>query len=53
MNLDQSTWKKQFLSEKNAIILDVRTPEEFELSRITNSKNIDFYNSLKMMENDI
>ena len=40
MNLDQLTWKKQFLSEKNAIILDVRTPEEFELSRIPNSKNI-------------
>ena len=30
MNLDQLTWKKQFLSEKNAFILDVRTPEEFD-----------------------
>ena len=50
MNLDQSTWKKQFLSEKNAIILDVRTPEEFELSRIPNSKNIDFYNSQSFMQ---
>ena len=36
MNLDQLTWEKQFLSEENAIILDVRTPEEFEISRITN-----------------
>ena len=44
MNLDQSTWKNQLLSEKNGLILDVRTPEEFETSRIPNSKNIDFYN---------
>jgi len=44
MNLDQSTWLNQFHSDENAIILDVRTPEEFETSRIPNSKNIDFYN---------
>ena len=50
MNLDQLTWKKQFLSEKNAFILDVRTPEEFEISRIPNSKNIDFYNPQNFME---
>ena len=50
MNLDQITWKKQFLSEKNAFILDVRTPEEFEISRIPNSKNIDFYNSQNFMQ---
>ena len=37
MNLDQSIWEKQFISEKNAVIIDVRTPEEFELSRIPNS----------------
>ena len=50
MNLDQLTWKKQFLSEKNGIILDVRTPEEFEISRIPNSKNIDFYNPQNFMQ---
>ena len=44
MNLDQSTWISQFHSDENAIILDVRTPDEFETSRIPNSKNIDFYN---------
>ena len=43
MNLEQSTWQKQFISERNALILDVRTPEEFEISRIPNSINIDFY----------
>ena len=49
MNLDQLTWEKQFLSEENAIILDVRTPEEFEISRIPNSINIDFYNPQNFM----
>ena len=38
MNLDQTTWTRQYHSDENAIILDVRTPEEFETSRIPNSK---------------
>ena len=50
MNLDQLTWKKQFLSEKNAVIIDVRTPEEFDISRIPNSINIDFYNPQNFMK---
>ena len=50
MNLDQSTWISQFQSDENAIILDVRTPEEFETSRIPNSKNIDFYNPQNFMQ---
>ena len=49
MNLDQSTWINQFHSDENAVILDVRTPEEFETSRIPNSKNIDFYNPQNFM----
>ena len=49
MNLDQSTWISQFRSDENALILDVRTPEEFETSRIPNSKNIDFYNPQNFM----
>ena len=49
MNLDQLTWEKQLHSEESAIILDVRTPEEFEISRIPNSKNIDFYNPQNFM----
>ena len=44
MDLDQLTWKKQLFSESKAVVLDVRTPEEFETSRIANSINIDFYN---------
>ena len=49
MNLDQLNWEKQLLSEENAFILDVRTPEEFEISRIPNSINIDFYNPQNFM----
>jgi len=50
MNLDQTTWNRQYHSDENAIILDVRTPEEFETSRIPNSKNIDFYNPQNFMQ---
>ena len=44
MDLDQIIWKEKLDSESHAIILDVRTPEEFEISRIPNSRNVDFYN---------
>ena len=37
MNLDQLTWEKQFLSDENAIILDVRTLEEFDEKSIPGS----------------
>ena len=37
MDLDQSSWEKKALSDKKGIVLDVRTPEEFENSRIPNS----------------
>ena len=49
MNLDQSTWISQLQTDENAVIVDVRTPEEFETSRIPNSKNIDFYNPQNFM----
>ena len=44
MDLDQSSWEKQAVTDKKGTILDVRTLEEFEISRIPDSKNIDFYN---------
>ena len=49
MDLDQSSWEKLALTDKKGTILDVRTLEEFEISRIPNSKNIDFYNPQNFM----
>ena len=50
MDLDQSSWEKKALTDKKGIVLDVRTPEEFENSRIPDSKNIDFYNPQNFMQ---
>ena len=44
MDLEQDKWKIGLENNLDALILDVRTPEEFETSRIPNSVNIDFYN---------
>ena len=44
MDLKQDKWKIGLENDSETIILDVRTPEEFEASRIPNSVNIDFYN---------
>ena len=44
MDLEQDEWKNGLQNDPDALILDVRTPEEFEISRIPKSVNIDFYN---------
>ena len=44
MDLEQEKWKNGLENDSDAIILDVRTAEEFEASRIPKSVNIDFYN---------
>jgi len=44
MDLEQDKWKISLENDSDALILDVRTPEEFEAFRIPNSVNIDFYN---------
>ncbi len=44
MDLEQNKWKIGLENDLDSLILDVRTPEEFEASRIPNSVNIDFYN---------
>ena len=44
MDLEQDKWKIGLENDSDAIILDVRTTEEFETSRIPKSLNIDFYN---------
>ncbi|CAM3307669.1 rhodanese-like domain-containing protein [Zobellia roscoffensis] len=43
MNLSQEDWEEQLEKDDNALILDVRTPEEVEEGYIPNSTNIDFY----------
>lgn len=42
-NLTQQQWTERLESDSNAIILDVRTPEEFNSGKIPNSINIDVY----------
>ena len=44
MDLEQDKWKNGLENDSDALILDVRTPDEFETFRIPNSVNIDFYN---------
>lgn len=36
-NLDSNTWENELKADENAVILDVRTPEEHEEKRIPNS----------------
>ena len=50
MDLEQEIWKNKLDSDSNSVTLDVRTPDEFNTSRIPNSINIDFYNPQVFME---
>ena len=42
-NLTQEQWSKEVTENKDAVILDVRTEEEFIEGYIPNAKNIDIY----------
>ena len=42
-NLTQQQWTELLVGDKNAVILDVRSPEEFNSGKIPNSINIDIY----------
>tara|TARA_B100001778_G_C18459695_1_gene570568 strand:+ start:15 stop:323 length:309 start_codon:yes stop_codon:yes gene_type:complete len=50
MDLDLKSWKKQILIDNSANIIDVRTADEYNISHIPNSKNIDFYNPQNFMQ---
>ena len=50
MDLEQEIWKNKLDSNSKSVILDVRTPDEFNTARISNSINIDFYNPQVFME---
>ena len=43
MNLSQQQWSEQLQNDNNAIVIDVRTPEEFEDGYIENAINIDIF----------
>lgn len=42
-DLSQDTWEEQLEKDDNALILDVRTPEEVEEGYIPKSQNIDIH----------
>ena len=42
-NLDVKTFKEKYRSTPNAVLLDVRTPEEVQKGKIEGAKDIDFY----------
>ncbi len=43
MDLSQEEWTEQLENDDNAVILDVRTPEEIEEGYIPNAIKIDIY----------
>lgn len=43
MNLPQEDWVSQFEADENAVILDVRTEDEFNEGFIANAINIDIH----------
>ena len=43
MNLTQEDWVSQFEADENAVILDVRTEDEFNEGFIANTINIDIH----------
>lgn len=43
MNLKQKKWAAQLQEDENAVILDVRTPQEYEEGHLPNAVNIDIY----------
>ncbi len=43
MDLSQEEWAEQLQNDDNAVLLDVRTPEEVEDGYIPEATNIDFY----------
>ena len=43
MDLKQHQWSEQLEQDNNAVILDVRTPEEYRKGHIPNAVNIDIY----------
>ncbi len=50
MNLTQQQWAEQMLADKDAVILDVRTNEEWNEGIIPNAMHIDIYKGEDFLE---
>ncbi len=50
MDLSQEEWSEQLQQDGNAMVLDVRAPEELEEGFIPNATNIDFYLGQQFLE---
>jgi rhodanese-related sulfurtransferase len=49
-NLDQKTWREKISKDKNAVIIDARTPQEWETGIIKDALLIDFLQASSFME---
>lgn len=49
-NLDNKSWEKSQKEDQDSVILDVRTPEEYEEKHIPNSKLINVQDSQKFVD---
>ena len=49
-NLTQDQWKEGVQKDNNAVILDVRTEEEFIEGYIPNARNLDIHKSEEFMD---
>lgn len=49
-DISQEDWKKLTAEDENAVIIDVRTPEEVEQGALPNSVNIDIYDAPNFMD---
>ena len=49
-DLTQEEWKAQLQSDEDAVILDVRTPEEVALGKIPGALHIDLYKGQEFID---
>lgn len=49
-NLTQKEWSEQLEKDNNAVIIDVRTDEEFEEGYIPGAKQIDIFNGAEFIK---
>lgn len=49
-DLSQQEWEEQLENDENAVILDVRAPQELEEGYIPKATNIDFYLGQEFLE---